>query len=462
MNGYGYGNYGMQGGMQGYGGGYGGQMGGGYGGNQAYGGPMADGYGNGNAGYGARGGAGRGGGGFGRQPDAGGPRSGPGQRGAEFTEGKLFLGGLDNATTKESLYEYCTQWGEVSDYVMMEGRGFGFVTYKDPTSAQRFLEQKDHYIDGKKIEAKAAVPKNSGNSPTLTRKMFVGGTGEIGDEEFKEYFMQYGEIEDSVVLRKPDGMSRGFGFITFKDEMSVEKCLVKQHTLNGKQVEIKRAVKKEEMGGGTGGSYGGGAGGGYGEGAGGYGGGGGGAGGPVRQGREADWICPDGNCHNKNFGWRTHCNRCQIPKPALLKGVGMSPGAGPVVGGNGYSRGGSVEYEGPSGYASGGGQGMPEGGASQYMGGGMGMGGYGMGMGGMGYNGMGGMGGGYGNMGGMGMGGGMGGQMGGMGGQMGGMGGQMGQMGGGRRRLRALCRRPGRIWGRLRPLPPLLSKQVVG
>ena len=62
--------------------------------------------------------------------------------------------------------------------------------------------------------------------------------------------------------------------------------------------------------------------------------------------------------------------RLQIPKPALLKGVGMSPGAGPVAGGNGYSRGGSVEYEGPSGYASGGGQGMPEGGASQYMGGG--------------------------------------------------------------------------------------------
>lgn len=38
------------------------------------------------------------------------------------------------------------------------------------------------------------------------------------------------------MLRKPDGMSRGFGFITFKDEMSVEKCLVIQHTLNGKQV----------------------------------------------------------------------------------------------------------------------------------------------------------------------------------------------------------------------------------
>lgn len=43
-------------------------------------------------------------------------------------------------------------------------------------------------------------------------------------------------------------MSRGFGFVTFKDEVSVEKCLVMQHTLNGKPVELKRAIRKEDMG----------------------------------------------------------------------------------------------------------------------------------------------------------------------------------------------------------------------
>ena len=62
----------------------------------------------------------------------------------------------------------------------------------------------------------------------------------------------------------------------------------------------------------------------------------------------------------------------QIPKPVMLKGVGMSPAAGgtPGNGGGGYSRGGSVEYEGPSGgYGAGAGSGMPEGGSSQYMGG---------------------------------------------------------------------------------------------
>ena len=71
------------------------------------------------------------------------------------------------------------------------------------------------------------------------------------------------------ILRKPDGGSRGFGFVTYKDEMSVEKCLVMQHSLSGKTVELKRAVKKEDMSGGGGGMMGGMGGGGTGYGMGG-------------------------------------------------------------------------------------------------------------------------------------------------------------------------------------------------
>jgi len=55
------------------------------------------------------------------------------------------------------------------------------------------------------------------------------------------------------VLRKPDGGSRGFGFVTYKDEISVEKCLVMQHQLGGRTVELKRAIKKDDMSGGYGG-----------------------------------------------------------------------------------------------------------------------------------------------------------------------------------------------------------------
>ncbi|CAD7702390.1 unnamed protein product [Ostreobium quekettii] len=168
----------------------------------------------------------------------------------EKQEGKLFLGGLDNQTTKENLVEYCEQWGAVSDSVVMENRGFGFVTFEDPACAQKFLEHRDHFIMGKGVEAKAAVPKNAGGSSNLTKKMFVGGTGELSDQDFKLYFDPYGEIEDAVIVRTKEGSSRGFGFVTFKDEISVEKCLVQMHTLpNGKSVDLKRAVPREQMGG---------------------------------------------------------------------------------------------------------------------------------------------------------------------------------------------------------------------
>jgi len=179
----------------------------------------------------------------------------------------------------------------------MDGRGFGFATFADPASAQRFLTQREHVIDGKRVEVKSAVPKNEAGSRSnvIPTKIFVGGTGELPDEEFQAYFAQFGEIKDAVVLRMPDNTSRGFGFVTFADEASVRKVLSMSHTLNGRTVEIKQAVPREEErrrdggyggrggyggGGGYGGRYGGGmgsgGGGSYGRGGGGYGGGGGG------------------------------------------------------------------------------------------------------------------------------------------------------------------------------------------
>lgn len=47
-----------------------------------------------------------------------------------------------------------------------------------------------------------------------------------------------------VQVVRREGQSRGFGFVTFADEISVEKCLLVSHYIKGRKVELKRAVPK--------------------------------------------------------------------------------------------------------------------------------------------------------------------------------------------------------------------------
>lgn len=42
-------------------------------------------------------------------------------------------------------------------------------------------------------------------------------------------------------MRRPDGTSRNYGFVTYESERTVEKCLVQLHWLAGRQVQVHRA-----------------------------------------------------------------------------------------------------------------------------------------------------------------------------------------------------------------------------
>lgn len=102
--------------------------------------------------------------------------------------------------------------------------------------------------DDQNIISRSSGSIQGSPGPGRTRKIFVGGlASSVTDSEFKKYFEQFGNITDVVVMYDHNTQRpRGFGFITYDSEDAVDKVLLKTfHELNGKMVEVKRAVPKE-------------------------------------------------------------------------------------------------------------------------------------------------------------------------------------------------------------------------
>lgn len=132
-------------------------------------------------------------------------------------------------------------------------RGFGFVTFAQPASADSVMASPQLELDGRKIEPKFAVSREqimTDPSPTSVQvkgdKLFVGGISiETTDAEFRAYFENYGRCETMIMVDHVSGRSRGFGFVTFDTEADADKAMAAQpHIISGKQVECKKAVPK--------------------------------------------------------------------------------------------------------------------------------------------------------------------------------------------------------------------------
>lgn len=87
--------------------------------------------------------------------------------------------------------------------------------------------------------------------PEQFRKLFIGGLNYKSTEDsLKTHFEQWGEIVDCVVMRDPHSRkSRGFGFITYKRAHMVDDAqAARPHKIDGREVEPKRAVPREDSG----------------------------------------------------------------------------------------------------------------------------------------------------------------------------------------------------------------------
>lgn len=79
--------------------------------------------------------------------------------------------------------------------------------------------------------------------------MFVGGLNwDTTEDNLRRYFGQFGPVSSCTVMRDgASGRSRGFAFVTFVDPKSVNAVMVREHYLDGKIIDPKRAIPRPEQ-----------------------------------------------------------------------------------------------------------------------------------------------------------------------------------------------------------------------
>jgi len=190
-------------------------------------------------------------------------------------EGKMFVGGLNWETTEDALKQYFAQFGNVVHCTIMRdptngrSRGFAFLTFADPTVVNKVMV-KEHFLDGKLIDPKRAIPRGSGPGPSglpgvpmvdrrvphhafgtetpasLSNKLFCRGMPEDATpQSFRAFWAQYNSqanIEEAILMMDRDSnRHRGYGFVNLVTGDDAE-CLLRcgPFVMDGHPLEVKR------------------------------------------------------------------------------------------------------------------------------------------------------------------------------------------------------------------------------
>ncbi|GAV62474.1 RRM_1 domain-containing protein/PABP domain-containing protein [Cephalotus follicularis] len=170
----------------------------------------------------------------------------------------VYVKNLSESTTDEELRQTFGEYGTITSAVVMrDGDGkskcFGFVNFESPDDAARAVEalngkkfdDKEWYVGKaqKKYEREHELKGQFNHSMKETIDKFEGLNlyiknldDSITDDKVKELFSEFGTITSCKVMRDPNGISRGSGFVAFSTAEEASRALTE---MNGKMVVSK-------------------------------------------------------------------------------------------------------------------------------------------------------------------------------------------------------------------------------
>ncbi|KAI1701657.1 RNA recognition motif domain-containing protein [Ditylenchus destructor] len=139
----------------------------------------------------------------------------------------LMVAGLSKDTTVAALRECFSKKWDVTKCIIVRDKKtknslrYGFVEFATVEEAKHALEF-DHFIDGKEVNVKL----KSGKELQDKYRIFVGGLlTETSGATLHEHFSKFGDIFDCGIVRDENNLSRGFGYVTYKCQESIDRAL---------------------------------------------------------------------------------------------------------------------------------------------------------------------------------------------------------------------------------------------
>jgi polyadenylate-binding protein len=175
--------------------------------------------------------------------------------------GNIFIKSLHKSIDNKAIYDTFSTFGNILSCKVAcdeEGnsKGYGFVHFETEEAAQRAIEKVNGMLlNGKKVFVGKFIPRQErlrefGDSARKFTNVFVKNFGEdVDDDAFKDMLEKFGKILSCVVMKDSSGRSKGFGFVSFDEPESAEKCVTElnEHELeSGKKLFVGRAQKKAE------------------------------------------------------------------------------------------------------------------------------------------------------------------------------------------------------------------------
>jgi polyadenylate-binding protein len=173
--------------------------------------------------------------------------------------GNLFIKNLDKSIQVRDLYDTFSTFGNILSCKIAtdekgNSKGFGFLHFTSKEAAESAIKRLNGMLlKDKKIFVGPFLPRNQrsnqGSGDSNYNNVFVKNFGEdMDDERLRRMFGEYGDITSHVVMKNEEGVSRGFGFVCFKEPKDATAAVTALHgsDYNGRTLYVGRAMKKNE------------------------------------------------------------------------------------------------------------------------------------------------------------------------------------------------------------------------